>query len=159
MIIVIIIIKHASSIFNSLYEHLFIKSVKRLSVGILCNFIIQLCFFNECAIMQSTKHVYGCRAVTMIQVSPACTSFHDLVLSQRDKLLNPYFSCRSLRYTTRKSLRQSPEVRVSSAGVHYSIDFPRTKLFFLAHSWHHPAASDPLSIKYTWKTKQCNTGT
>lgn len=68
---------------------------------------------------------------TVLQDSPACTSFHDMVLSQRDKLLNPFFSCRSLHYTTRKSLQQSPEVRVSSAGVHYTVDFPRTKLFFL----------------------------
>lgn len=50
--------------------------------------------------------------------------------------------------------KQEKPVAVSrSAGVHYSIDFPRTKLFFLARHCHHPAASDPLSIKCTKQQK------
>lgn len=81
--------------------------------------------------------------------------FHDLVLNDRDKLLNPCLSCRSRSYTTRKSLQQSAEVRLSSARVYYWLYFQGSKLFFLAHSWHHPAASDPLSVDGAWKTKRC----
>lgn len=85
-------------------------------------------------LFSSIKHEY--RAMIVAQGSSACTSFHGLVLSRGDKLLNPYLSCRSLRYTTRKSLRQSPQVRLSSTGVHYCIYFQGSKPFFLAHGWH-----------------------
>lgn len=78
-------------------------------------------------------------------------NFPDLVLSQKDKLLNPHLSCRSLCYTTRKSLRQSRQVKLHSAGP-YDDTLRVLSFSFLAHCWHRSAACDSLSIR---KTKQC----
>lgn len=55
------------------------------------------------SLLSSIKHGYERRAMI-------CTSFHDLVLSQGDKLLSLYLSCRSRHYTSRKSPGQSAEV-------------------------------------------------
>ena len=97
-----------------------------------------------------------CKVHMAIWGSSASTSFHDPVLSQRNKLLNPYLSCRSLRYTTRKSLQRSPGVRLFSTGVYYCIFFHGSMIFFLAQNWHHPAdiwsAFNQIYLKY--KTMQ-----
>lgn len=104
-------------------------------------------------VMCTTNHFEVSNVSRAIIVS-GCTRFHTLVLSQRNKLWNPCLSCRRRRYTSRKSLQPSAEVRRCSARVHCSTHIQGSTLFVLAHGWKHPATSDPPSVK--WKTKRCN---